>query len=90
MGENGILEKFSAILVGRPIRTPLHGEERTEEEKEGYHEDQKKRIKEEIKRYSPDTPVVFDADFGHTDPKLPLQLGGNTEIDPNNEEIQFK
>lgn len=90
MGENGILEKFSAILVGRPIRTPLHGEERIEEEKEGYHEDQKERIKEEIKRYSPDTPVVFDVDFGHTDPKLPLQLGGNTEIDPNNEEIQFK
>jgi muramoyltetrapeptide carboxypeptidase LdcA involved in peptidoglycan recycling len=90
MGENGILEKFSAVLVGRPIRTPPHGEERTEEEKEEYHENQKERIKEEIKRYSPETPIVFDVDFGHTDPKLPLQLGGKTEIDPNKEEIQFR
>jgi len=90
MGENGILEKFSAILIGRPIRKPLHGEERNEEEKEVYHEDQKERIKEEIKRNSPETPVVFDVDFGHTDPKLPLQLGGKTEIDPNKEQIKFE
>lgn len=90
LGENGILEKFSAILIGRPIRTPFHVEERTEEEKQEYHEDQKERIKEEIKRYSPETPVIFDVDFGHTDPKLPLQLGGKTRIDPNKEEIRFK
>jgi muramoyltetrapeptide carboxypeptidase LdcA involved in peptidoglycan recycling len=30
LGENGILDMFSAVLVGRPIRSPLHGEERTE------------------------------------------------------------
>ena len=90
LGENGILDKFSAILIGRPIRTPLHGEERTEEEKRVYHEDQKERIKEEIKRYSPDTPFVFDVDFGHTDPKMPLQLGGKIEINPEKERIEFK
>jgi len=90
LGENGILGKFSAILIGRPIRKPLHGEERTEEEKQEYHEDQKERIKEEIKRYSPDTPVVFDVDFGHTDPKLPLQLGSNVELKPEKEKIEFK
>jgi len=90
LGENGILEKFSAILVGRPIRKPLHGEERTEEEKQEYHEDQKERIKEEIKRYSPDTPVVFDVDFGHSDPKLPLQLGGEVEVNSDKEHIRFK
>ncbi|MFB6213637.1 MAG: S66 peptidase family protein [Candidatus Nanohaloarchaea archaeon] len=90
LGENGILDKFSAILVGRPIRKPLHGEERTEEEKQEYHEDQKERIKEEIKRYSPETPVVFDVDFGHTDPKLPLQLGGKVELKPAEEQIEFE
>lgn len=89
LGENEILDKFSAILVGRPIRKPLHGEERTEKEKQEYHEDQKERIKEEIKRYSPDTPVVFDVDFGHTDPKLPLQLGGEVVIEPDKEQIRF-
>jgi muramoyltetrapeptide carboxypeptidase LdcA involved in peptidoglycan recycling len=90
LGENGILDKFSAILVGRPIRKPLHGEERSEEEKQEYHEDQKERIKKEIKRYSPDTAVVFDVDFGHTDPKLPLQLGGKVELKPQKEQIEFE
>ncbi len=90
LGENGILDKFSAILVGRPIRNPLHGEERTEEEKQEYHEDQKERIKEEIKQYSPETPVVFDVDFGHTDPKLPLQLGSKIGVNPENQRIEFR
>ena len=89
LGENGILNKFSAILVGRPIRKPLHGEERTEEEKQQYHEDQKERIKEEIQRYSSDTPVVFDVDFGHTDPKLPLQLGSKISLNPEKQQIEF-
>lgn len=90
LGENGILDKFSAILVGRPIRKPLHGEERTGEEKQEYHENQKERIKEEINRYSPETPVVFDVDFGHTDPKLPLQIGGELVIEPDKEQIRFE
>lgn len=89
MGENGILDKFSAIIVGRPCRQPLHGEERTEEEKQEYHERQKERIKEEINRYSQETPVVFDVDFGHTDPKLPLQLGETVELKPEEEKIEF-
>lgn len=89
LGENGILDKFSAVLVGRPIRSPLHGEEKTEEEKQEYHEAQKRRIKEEIKRYSPETPVVFDVNFGHADPKIPLQFGGKVEIDPEKGTLEF-
>lgn len=90
MGENGILEKFSAIIVGRPIRKPLHGEEKTIEEKEEYHDKQKQTIKEEIKRYAPNMPVVFDVDFGHTDPKIPLQLGAKTLLDPKQKTIEFR
>jgi muramoyltetrapeptide carboxypeptidase LdcA involved in peptidoglycan recycling len=90
MGESGILERFSAILVGRPVREPFHGEERTEQQKQEYHQKQKDRIKKEIQRYSPETPVVFDVDFGHTDPKIPLQLGGTVEIKPENKTIEFQ
>ncbi|MFQ3275662.1 MAG: muramoyltetrapeptide carboxypeptidase LdcA involved in peptidoglycan recycling, partial [Candidatus Nanohaloarchaea archaeon] len=90
MGENGILEKFSAIMFGRPVRESLHGEERTEEEKQEYHESLKGRIKEEIRRYSPETPVVFNVDFGHTDPKIPLQLGLKACIDPHSKQIEFR
>jgi len=90
LGENGILDKVSAILISRPIRKPLHGEERTREEKQEYHENQKERIKKELNRYSPETPVVFDVDFGHTDPKIPLQLGENVRIKPEKRKIVFE
>lgn len=89
MGERGLLQKFSAILIGRPYRQSEDGD-RTREEKEKYHQEQKETIKKEIKRYCPDTPVVFDMDFGHTDPKIPLQLGAEVEIRPVEEEIEFE
>lgn len=90
MGERGFLQKFEAIIVGRPVREALHGEERSIEEKRQYHENQKQQIKKEINRYCPDTPVVFDVDFGHTDPKIPLQLGGKTVLRPEDEVLEFK
>lgn len=90
MGERGFLQKFKAVIVGRPCRQPFGEDERSREERVEYQEDQKQTLKEEIKRYCPDTPVVFDVDFGHTDPKLPLQLGGKIEIKPDQETIEFR
>ena len=88
MGENGVLEKFSAILLGRPVRAPLHGEEKTEEEKEEYSRKQKETVKKEVRKYCPETPVVFDMDFGHTHPKITMPVGGKIRIDPDKEEIK--
>jgi len=90
MGEKGLLQKFSAIIVGRPMRSPLMGEEKDLAEKKDYHERQKEAIKEEVKKYCPETPVVLDMDFGHTHPKIPLKLGGKAEINPKKEQIKFK
>lgn len=67
------------MLIGRPIREPLQEVDRT-----------KKRIKQEINRYTPETAVIFDMDFGHTDPKLPSQLGAKIELDRITEKICFK
>lgn len=89
MGEKGLLQKFSALIVGRPMRSPLFGEEKTLEEKQEYHDKQKKVLKEEIKRYCPNTPVVFDMDFGHTHPKIPLKMGGKLKINPVNQKVRF-
>lgn len=89
MGERGFLQKFEAIIVGRPVRQPLHGENRSKEEKEEYHRNQKERIKEEVKRYCPETPVVFDVDFGHTDPMIAIQLGGKIGLRPEDEVLEF-
>jgi muramoyltetrapeptide carboxypeptidase LdcA involved in peptidoglycan recycling len=88
MGERGFLQKFSAIIVARPMREPLFGEDKTLEEKKSYHQKQRQKIKEEINRYCPETPVVFNMDFGHTHPKIPLKLGGKLRIDPKEEEIR--
>lgn len=82
MGERGILQKFSAIIVGRPMREPLQGESNSLEEKKQYHRNQKQIIKKEIERYCPDTPVIFDMGFGHTHPKIPLKIGGKLRINP--------
>lgn len=87
MGENGMLDKFSAIIVGRPIRSPLRGEDKTEKEKQEYHRKQKETIKQEVKKYCPETPVVFDMDFGHTHPKIPLNLGGKLRIESGKEKV---
>ena len=87
MGEKNLLQKFSAILVARPMREGLFGEKRTLEEKEKYRQEQINKIKEEVKNYCPDTPVVFNMDFGHTHPKIPLKHGGKIKIDPQKEEI---
>ena len=88
MGENGFLQNFSALIVGRPRRESPH-EDKTEREKKQYHKDQKKMIKKEMKNYAPETPIVFDVDFGHTDPKVALQLGSKLEIRPEKQEIEF-
>lgn len=90
MGERGFLQEFDAIIVGRPVRQPLHSEKRTIEEKEKYHRKHKEVIREEVERYSPGTPVVFDVDFGHTDPKIPLQLGGKIVLRPEEEVLEFE
>lgn len=90
MGERGMLQKFSAIIVGRPMRSPLFGEDKSLEEKQEYNEDQKQAIKEEINNYCPETPVIFDFDFGHTHPKLPLPMGGKIELNPEKESVLFR
>jgi len=90
MGEKGMLQKFSAVIVGRPMRSPLLGEDKNLEEKQEYHQTQKQVIKDEIKRYAPNTPVVFDVDFGHTHPKVPLQLGGKVRLNPEIQQMEFK
>jgi muramoyltetrapeptide carboxypeptidase LdcA involved in peptidoglycan recycling len=90
IGERGLLKKFSAILVGRPVRKSLHEPEKSVQEKKEYHRRQNNRIKKEIERYAPDTPAIFNMDFGHTDPKIPLNLGGKIQIRPEENRVISK
>lgn len=89
MGERGLLERFSAVLVGRPA-TQNWREPRTTAERESYRQSQRDAIREEVCRYNPDAPIVFDAAFGHTNPTAPIPIGGLVEIDPTRERITFR
>lgn len=88
LGERDWLSRFDGVLVGRPA-TQNWREERTWEERHAYREAQRDVIRDQLARYNPDVPIVFDVDFGHTNPSIPLPIGGCAQIDPGEELIQF-
>ena len=88
MGERGLLERFDGVLVGRP-QTRHRFEEYTDEERTEYREDQREAIAAMLDRYNPDATAVFDLDFGHTNPTVPIPIGGKVEIDTSKETITF-
>lgn len=85
LGERGMLEKFSAVLVG--FQKARHREQRSKDEREEYRENQREAIKNGIDEYAPGTPVVFNLNFGHADPIFPMPIGGKIEIDFEKEKI---
>jgi muramoyltetrapeptide carboxypeptidase LdcA involved in peptidoglycan recycling len=34
-----------------------------------------------MREYTPDAVLVFDVDFGHTDPQLTIPFGGTVRVD---------
>lgn len=81
MGERGLLQRFTALLMGRPLAwrfgTPNdHGFRRQ------YAEAQRDAVLTAFEEYSPGVPVVLDVDLGHTDPHLVVPNGGECRIDP--------
>ena len=89
MGERGLLERFAGVLVGRAKARNLFEDPGPEERRE-YRERQRETIAEVVGEYNPDAPVVFDVDFGHTAPVVPVPVGGTVEIDPEEGRIAFR
>lgn len=84
MGERGILEQFSGVVVGRPKSASPDGPEKDHEE---YRRSQREVICQQINRYNPEIPIVMGLDFGHTDPHFPLPIGCCLRLEPENERI---
>jgi muramoyltetrapeptide carboxypeptidase LdcA involved in peptidoglycan recycling len=80
MGERGLLQQFPAILVGRPKAWSFE-RPNPPAEKIGYAGRQRAAILRATAEYHPDAMVVFDVDFGHTDPQLVLPYGGRVRVD---------
>jgi len=89
MGERGLLDEFTGIIMGRP-KTRNYKTEKTEKEREKFRKEQREVIKEKMDEYAPETPVVFNLDFGHTSPKIPIPIGGKIEINTKEEKIYFE
>lgn len=80
IGERGLLTQFPAVVVGRPkasfVLTP-----RTAKERQQYRVDQRAAVLRAFADYNPDAMIVFDVDFGHTDPQWVLPYGGELTVD---------
>ena len=83
----GFLQNACAILVGHP-KTKFLGNPPAVGETT-YRKLQKEAIIKGCKDYDLDIPIVFDMNFGHTDPQTIIPFGGECEIDFDNQTISI-
>ncbi|WKX08212.1 hypothetical protein [Streptomyces sp. NL15-2K] len=46
-----------------------------------YAAEQREAVLRAMRAYAPDTTIVFDVDYGHTDPQLVIPYGGTVRVD---------
>lgn len=87
LAELGLLIRFKAILMAYPKaqfcgKTPPEG-------REAFIINQQNAVKQALKDYNSNIPVVFNMNFGHTDPQIIIPSGGNVLIDCAKKTISF-
>ncbi|MFD9445824.1 S66 peptidase family protein [Streptomyces sp. NPDC060006] len=80
MGERGLLQRFSALLMGR-AKTWSFEHPNSPEQGARYAADQRAAVQRAMRVYAPDAMVVFDVDLGHTDPQIVIPYGGVIRVD---------
>jgi muramoyltetrapeptide carboxypeptidase LdcA involved in peptidoglycan recycling len=80
MGERGLLEQFPAALVARPKASFVLAP-KSPDERRRYRDDQRAAVLRAFADYNPAAMLVFDIDFGHTDPQWVLPYGGPITVD---------
>ena len=88
LGERGILENLSGVLVGRP-KTWDFSKQLNEEERKAFKQKQRDAIKTTVREYNQEIPIVFNVDFGHTDPQTLVPLGREAVIDVDNKKLYY-
>lgn len=79
-GERGLLARFPAVLVGTAKASALH-RRTTADERRAYRASQREAVLRAFAHYNPSAMVVFNIDFGHTDPQWVLPYGGLMTVD---------
>jgi muramoyltetrapeptide carboxypeptidase LdcA involved in peptidoglycan recycling len=80
MGERGLLGRFPAVLVGRAKAWNFDRRYDPVEKRE-YVAAQRAAVVRAMEEYHPEATLVFDMDFGHTDPQLVIPNGGDIRLD---------
>ena len=88
LGERGLLERFDAVLVGRP-QTRSHEHDPGVKARETYREHQRSIIQDIVHTYNPAAAIISGLDFGHTSPTAPIPIGDRVAIDPTTKSIKF-
>lgn len=85
-GERGWLNKFQAVLVGRPKAWELDLKINAKAKAE-YRKEQREMVLNIVREYSKDIPVIQNLDFGHTDPQVVLPKGNKARISNSEKKI---
>lgn len=85
-GERGWLDKFKAVLVGRPKAWEFD-KQNNAEQKAAYRKEQRETVVNVVRQYNKDMPIVQNVDFGHTDPQIVLQLGSKARVVSSEQKI---
>lgn len=80
MGERGLLGRFAGVLVGRAKAWSFE-HPNTADQKAAYAKEQREAVLRALAAYNPGALVVFDVDFGHTDPQVVVPVGGRVRAD---------
>jgi muramoyltetrapeptide carboxypeptidase LdcA involved in peptidoglycan recycling len=80
MGERGLLQRFAAIIWGRP-KAWSFASPNAADEKARYVDAQREAVLAAAAEYHPDVPLVFGIDLGHTDPQYVVPSGGAITVD---------
>ncbi len=80
MGERGLLQQFAAVIVAKPTAWSFE-HPNTLAEKAKYVQEQEEAILAALHEYHPETLIVFNLDFGHTDPQMIFPNGSHVTID---------
>ena len=80
MGERGLLAQFPAVLFAR-AKAAVFGVPADAGERDRYRAEQRAAVLRAFEAYHPEAMLVFDVDFGHTDPQWVIPYGGAVTID---------
>jgi muramoyltetrapeptide carboxypeptidase LdcA involved in peptidoglycan recycling len=87
LAEIGLLKKFKAILMAYP--KAQFCDKQPPEGREAYILNQQDAVKKALKDYDTPISVIFNMNFGHTDPQMIIPNGGSARIDCGAETITF-